>query len=684
MNSYPVFIVFAMLLTMPATAVITFTISPNGNDSNPGTARKPFATLEHARDAVRAVKGLGPVIVEIRGGIYEMNKPLELSEQDSGSANSPIIWRAHKGETARLIGGRFVSGWKPVTDPQILSRLDPAARGNVYHSDLREQGITDYGVMKSSPNWGSSDPGLEVFQHEKPMTLARWPNKGVEYIKDVPDHNYDVRGTKDTTTPEFIYEGDRPSRWVGEPDIMLHGYWFWDWADQRYRIKSIDTAKKVITLDADHAEIRKGQWYYAYNILSELDTPGEWYLDRAKGILYFWPVEPLRTGKVMVSIIPSLITMNNTSFVTIRGVTMEGCRGTAVEIHGGESDRVVGCVIRNTGSYAVRVEGGHNHGIIGCDMYQMGDGGIVLHGGDVKTLTHAGHFAENNYIHDFSLWNPMYKVGIEIFGVGMRASHNLVDHAPHVGISFCGQENTIEYNEIHNVVEHANDAGAIYTQPGIDETWTMRGNIVRYNYIHNIYGYRGQGCDGVYLDDMFSSIHCYGNIFYQVPAACFVGGGRDNVFENNIFVDCSPCIHVDARAMNWAASGLPYLRHDLESIPYKTPPWSTRYPQLLTLLDDDPAAPKGNIFARNISVGGKWADIEDIAKPYVIFKDNLIGIDPHFVDAKKLDFRLKADSPAWNNGFKPIPINKIGLYKDQNRASWPVVHPVDPAPVMEK
>ena len=38
----------------------------------------------------------------------------------------------------------------------------------------------------------------------------------------------------------------------------------------------------------------------------------------------------------------------------------------------------------------------------------------------------------------------------------------------------------IEYNELHNVVEHANDAGAIYTQPGMDEDWNERGNIIRY------------------------------------------------------------------------------------------------------------------------------------------------------------------------------------------------------------
>ncbi|HEY3283559.1 MAG TPA: right-handed parallel beta-helix repeat-containing protein, partial [Armatimonadota bacterium] len=480
--------------------------------------------------------------------------------------------------------------------------------------------------------------------------------------------------------PRFYYEGDRPQRWAKEPDVMLHGYWFWDWADQRYRVASIDGAKGIITLDTPRAQLRKGQWYYAYNLLSELDSPGEWYLDRRSGTLYLWPPKPLDKARVMVSLIPNLVTLKDVSHVTFRGFTLEGCQGTAVEMSGGTGNRVAACVIRNTGGFAVRAEGGTNHGVVGCDLYQMGDGGIVLHGGDARTLTHAGHFADNNHIHHFSRWDPMYKVGIEMVGVGLRASHNLIHHAPHVAISFCGQENVVEYNEIHNVVEGANDAGAIYTQPGADETWTMRGNVVRYNYVHHVYGFRGQGCNGVYLDDLFSSIHCYGNLFYQVPAAVFIGGGRDSVTENNLFVDCNPAIHVDARGLGWASGIESSLRKDLESLPYRQPPWSTRYPQLLTLLRDDPMAPKGNVFARNVCWGGRWEDIEDKAKPLVKYQDNLIGTDPLFENAKRADFRLRPGSPAWKLGFKALPLNRIGLYKDATRASWPVAHKVDPAP----
>lgn len=68
-------------------------------------------------------------------------------------------------------------------------------------------------------------------------------------------------------------------------------------------------------------------------------------------------------------------------------------------------------------------------------------------------------------------------------------------------------------------------------------------------------------------------------------------------------------------------------------------------------------------------MGGQWDDIEDQARPLLTLQDNLINEDPHFVDAAKLDFRLKEDSPAFNIGFKPIPIEKIGIFKDRFTAS---------------
>jgi hypothetical protein len=269
----------------------------------------------------------------------------------------------------------------------------------------------------------------------------------------------------------------------------------------------------------------------------------------------------------------------------------------------------------------------------------------------------------------------MYSAGISLAGVGIRVTHNLIHDAPHQAIGFSGNDHLIEFNEIHNVCHESNDAGAIYA----GRNWTMRGTIIRYNYLHDIQGFRGRGCVGVYLDDMFCGTEIVGNLFYRVRSAAFIGGGRDCIIENNIFVDCRPAVHVDARALGWAK----YHADDwvkegdekgtLLGIRFQTPPYSERYPRLPGILNDQPRAPKGNLIARNLCVEGRWDDIEAKARPFLTFQDNLVDQDPGFVDAAHDNFQLKDDSPAWKLGFKLLPFEKMGLYQDKSRASWPTL-----------
>ena len=677
-----------------AEAAVALYVAADGNDAwsgrlpthNADNSDGPFATLQRARDAIRQLKQSGPlprggVLVEVAGGIYELAQPLELLQQDSGTDEAPIVYRGRPGAEVRLVGGRVVTGWQPVSDPTVLTRLDDAARGHVLQADLKAQGVTDLGQMQPGPTWAQSEPGLELFFQDQPMTLARWPNEGFVKIVDVLGPTpVDVRGVKGCREGIFTYDGDRPKRWGGAQDIMLHGYWFRDWADQRLKVESIDTQQRVITLQAKPRHpygFRRGQWYYAYNLLAELDQPGEWYLERQAGILYFWPSGPIETGRPMISVLPNLVTMKDVSFVTLRGMTLETCRGTAVTITGGTQVRVVGCVIRNTGGWAVSLSGKQS-GVIGCDLYHLANGGVTMSGGDRKTLTPAGLYVDNCHLYRFGRWNPICKPGVQVSGVGNRVTHNLLHDAPHMAIMWGGNDHTFEFNEFHSVVYGANDAGIMYA--GYNPA--MRGHVIRYNYFHHVYGHEGRGCNGVYLDDMFCSATIFGNIFYQVPRAAFIGGGHDNVVENNIFVDCKPALHVDARMMGWASASVPVMKQRLEDVPYREEPWRSRYPQLLTYLDGNYAEPRGNIVARNICWGGKWDEVEAKAKPGVTFIDNLTDQDPHFVDAEHLNFRLREESPAWKLGFQRIPIEKIGLYPSDDRASWPVHHKVRPKPTV--
>jgi len=107
---------------------------------------------------------------------------------------------------------------------------------------------------------------------------------------------------------------------------------------QFQRVDTIDTANRVITLRPPYHSYgyRKGMRYYAVNALSELDTPGEWYLDRTSGMLFLWPPEPLAQAGVVLSLIEKpLVSLSQVEHVTLRDVTIEATRGTGVEIRDG-------------------------------------------------------------------------------------------------------------------------------------------------------------------------------------------------------------------------------------------------------------------------------------------------------------------------------------------------------------
>jgi hypothetical protein len=660
-------------------------VAPGGNDSWSGTLADPkgqtdgpFATLERARDEIRQRKQAGelppgPVTVYLRGGMYWRDKTFELTAADSGTTGSPVVYRAYPNEAVRLIGGREIKNWQPVSDPAILERLDQAARGHVLKADLKAAGIADFGKM-SRRGFGVaiSPAGLELFYRDEPMQLACWPNQGYVKIAAVPAGQH---GGK------FTYEGDRPNRWAKADDIWVHGYWTWDWAESYEKVKSIDLQKREIATQPPHGVYgyTAGKRWRAINLLEELDTPGEWYLDRKTGKLYFWPPDGRQdAGATMntacVSVINDMVTMRDVSNVTFQKLSFEVMRGSGIVMTGGLQNVIIGCTFRNIGNLAVTITNATACGVESCDISETGDGGIILSGGDRQTLTPGGLYAINNHIWRFSRTAKTYRPAVSVAGVENRVAHNLIHDAPHMAIALAGNEHAIEYNEIHHVCMETDDVGAFY----MGRDYTQRGNIVQYNYFHDLGGLHSSvGSMAVYLDDWTSGTTVLGNICVRAGRAVLVGGGRDNTIENNIFVDCTPAVHIDQRGLGWAKyyfNGQDNTLVDrLSAVPYKEPPWSKKYPELLKLYDDEPARAKGNKVLRNICVGGRWLDLLDGLKEQdITLKDNLVGQDPGFVDAAAGNYRLKPDSPAWKLGFKPIPIDEIGLQ------SQPLEHPAAP------
>lgn len=681
----------AMLLAPSAgapasAAMVELYVARDGNDVWSGrrpapTVKKddgPFATLEGARDAIRARKRAGKlpdsgVTVRIRGGLYPREKSFELTSQDSGTPAAPVVYRAYRDEPVRLAGGRAVGDFRPVTDEAVRARLDPAARDHVLQADLKGQGIGEFGSLRRRGFGLPVAPsGLEVFFQGRPMTLARWPNDAWTKIVAAPAGQ---------TGGKLTYEGDRPRRWQDSDDLWIHGYWTWDWADSYERVASIDREKREITTVEPHGVYgyTPGKRFYFLNVLEELDQPGEYYLDRKSGILYFWPPAPARECDTVVSLLEApLVTLKDVSHVTLRDLVFEATRGSAVTLSGGAHCRLAGCTFRNLGDLAASIEGGTEHEITGCDVYDTGEGALAVSGGDRKTLALCNHAVVNNDLTRFNRWSRTYHPGVLVSGVGIRIAGNHIHDAPHNAILMSGNDHLVEYNEIDHVCRETGDAGAIY----MGRNLTMRGTRIRYNHFHDL---RAGGLEGgkgftevmaVYLDDCFCGTEIYGNLFVRAGRAAMIGGGRDNTIENNVFIDCNPAIHVDARGKSWAKSWFngqdPFLMDGLKEVPYDRPPYSVQYPQLPGILTDDPAQPKGNRIVRNIRSGGRWADLLDRLTPEQAgIGENFTEGDPGFVAPEKGDFRLKPDAPARKIGFQPIPFEKIGPRRDEYRRRLP-------------
>ena len=248
--------------------------------------------------------------------------------------------------------------------------------------------------------------------------------------------------------------------------------------------------------------------------------PGEWYLDRASGRLYLWPPAWQNMQSIVVSVLEdAMISLNGTSHVTIRGLTLECMRGAAVVVGGGENNLVAGCVIRNAGQ-GIILAGGFENGVAGCDIHGLHAMGLRMTGGDRPSLRPGKHFAVNNHIHSYALQLKTWQPGIKVEGVGHRVAHNHIHHAPQYAISYEGNDHVFEYNDMHDLCLEMSDVGVI----GCGTDWTYRGNVIRHNFIHHIPVRPYPGVIGVYLDNCASSADIVGNVFYSMEKSVMIGG----------------------------------------------------------------------------------------------------------------------------------------------------------------
>jgi hypothetical protein len=529
----------------------------------------------------------------------------------------------------------------------------------------------------------------------------------------------------------FEYTDERHKNWSKNDDIWFQGTFKYGFADDKIKVEYIDTVKKTVKLLKPHMYgIGTGEpfnQYVAMNILEELDSPGEWFLDRKTGILYLFPKDDLNNSIIEVSLLEEpIFSMMNVSNVIIKGLTLEVSRGIGIYLEGGENNLIAGCVIRNIGTVGIMIgqgakqtfphvtaddyEGiavskdvgsfqsqfyrnsvwdrncGKNHGILSCDIYNTGSGGIVLGGGSKKDLIPGNNYVKNCKIHDYQLRNKAQWAGVNVDGCGNIVSNNEIYNADLQGIFVRGNEHIFEYNNIHHVAMNSNDASAWYL--GRDPS--DRGNIIRFNFFHHVGRTDRKWIMGVYFDDASCEGLVEGNIFYKVATfgSVYSNGGQDIIVKNNIFIDNNygPALQLKSMWFDFALDEWDYFfgpkgiyrRRLTEAIDIKKPPYSTRYPNLINWIDltSDSQTYYGMYPKRNLMENNVLYNYEESFRLVGVnaqfeFKDNyLTKKDPGFIDPEKMNFQLKDNSIVYKElpNFKRIPFEKIGIYLDEYRS----------------
>ncbi|MBQ6065403.1 MAG: right-handed parallel beta-helix repeat-containing protein [Clostridia bacterium] len=687
-------------------------VATDGSDDNDGSFDRPLATMEKARELVRAMDKTdrAGITVAVRAGEYRVNA-LTFTEEDSGTESCPVTYAAYgDGETV-LNGGVTLPPdvFAPVTDETARARLSEDARDKIVRADLSALGITkeDYGRLNAVGSYNTANKytdgrtgplACELFFNDKRYTTARYPNDGEwltteKVIRTGEGYESDGDATKNknwdnvTDPAPDVYEvsrelADRIAGWKTLDDVWLFGYWKYDWADASAPVGGFDADTRQLTpAYVSVYGTKTGAPYYFYNVLEELDAPGEWYLDRENGLLYLYPPEELSAASIDLSLSTApIISVENADRLTFDGFTVKGTRGDAI-VMTGDRNTVTRCLIKNVAGNALSMTGYENLASEN-EITRTGKGGISLSGGDRETLTPGNNVADNNLIHDWSEVYLTYQPAVSLGGVGNVCSHNEIYNSPHEAVSYSGNNHRIEYNNIHDVCLLSDDAGAIYS----GRRWDWYGNVIRYNAVYNL-GADGHEPTGIYMDDALSGQTIYGNLVINAPdVGISLCGGRDHDVRNNVVIitDQEPFTY-DQRARDGALHGTfshsakgGDLWQNLEESPWRSAVWQKAYPQTARFSDDfgrtdDPGFvpnPAYSSVTGNLTVcyAGNIGSISEAARKYSDFSSNacyrLKEMDKLFVDYRNGDYTLRDDAPVFDEipDFEPIPIGEIGRY----------------------
>ncbi|KUO68698.1 MAG: hypothetical protein APF80_04735 [Alphaproteobacteria bacterium BRH_c36] len=553
--------------------------------------------LRLARQLRRQHQGEASIVITLQAGIHRLTEAVHLGPQDSGTANKPLIIRGEDG-AAILSGGTALSRFdaREATADALAMGVPESSFAPMVRYRLPDAlgAVASVGVERVLGLQSEPVP-FELFDALGPLSPARWPNSG---------YASGIRTPRSAETLSMQATGvERAEAWAQSPDAWLGGYLRQEYSYETLPISKMSAKSGEISIalppgGALAPTIRYG----LHHVASELDAPGEWVRSRNRQFVHVW-ARP-GGGAVEASLARNLLLLEYVRHVRFEGITLERSRAGAVRVSGGFDIAFVDCGVRQTGGFGVEFDQTSDSRVERCRFNDVGEEGVRLGGGERSTLIPGRNAVIDTAFVRFSRLGRSYRPAVAVTGVGQNVIGSYFADAPHAAIIVSGNDHLIETNEVARVAAECSDCGAIY----MFRDWTARGTIIRHNFLHDIGGGTAGGqvrdVKGIYLDDFTSGITVSENVLLRVDQCVFVGGGRDNLIERNIFVACEPAIHVDGRGMTWAHEAIRdpagELRAHLAAMPVASPVWRARYPNLAGILSAAPERPIGNRVVGNL------------------------------------------------------------------------------------